>query len=154
MLSDSISSEKSKPLLALDGKEDKNSFGFNLSQDRERTVKQAFPNQSVYITPKKELSQKNLMCIRCFKSSLPSSRRSIILAQTGSFLFKEHYTSISSVMKHHDRVFLWSDMQCKSSLLFLMIFWRKKGQEDFILLGTPDTRRVYRTEGLREWKVR
>ena len=150
MLSNSISSDESKPSAALDRKEGKNSFRFNLSQDGERTVKQAFQNQLVYIIPKKELSQKNLTYIRCFMSYLPSSRPCIILEQTGSLLFKEHYTNVWTLRTWEDRVCVWSDMECKSPLIFLMIFWRKRGQEDFILLGTPDTRRIYRTEGLRE----
>lgn len=60
MPSNSISSDERKPSPALDGKEDKSSFIFNLGQEGKRTVKQAFQNQFVYIAPKRVLRQKTL----------------------------------------------------------------------------------------------
>lgn len=95
MLSHSVSSDESKPSPALDGKEDKSSFRFNLGQDGERTVKHAVQNPFVYIAPKRVLREKTVTCFRWFTICLPSSSPRFILEPTGS-LFKEHYANIAT----------------------------------------------------------
>lgn len=81
----------------------------------------------MYITPKKELSQKNLTCSSCFMSYPPSPADCIILGESGSLLFKERYTNVWTLRKHQDRVCLWNDTEFKSPLLLLMMFWRQSG---------------------------
>lgn len=128
MMSNSMSSDKSRPSPVLSGKDDKNSFRFNLTPRWGGNCKISFSQSVCVYHFKARVEPKEPDLHQLFHElSALSSRLCIILGETGSLLFKEHYTNVWTIRKHQDRVFLWSDREFNSSLLLLMMFWRKSG---------------------------
>lgn len=127
-MSSSMSSDKSRPSPALIGKDDKNSFRFNLKPRWWESCKISFSKSVCVYHSKERIKPKEPGLHQLFHElSALSSRPCIILGETGSLLSKEHYTHVWTLRKCQDRVCSWSDMEFQSPLLLLIMFWRKSG---------------------------
>lgn len=147
MLSNSMSSMQSRPSPVLSEKDDKNSFRFNLKPRWWENSKISFSKSVCVYHSKERVKPEEPDLYQLFHElSALSSRPCIILEEIGPLLFKEHYTNVWTLRKCHDRVCLWSDMEFKSPLLLLMMFWRKSG-------GFQPSGNTKHWENLQSWET-